>query len=368
MRIICLIDSLGSGGAQRQMAYLAVLLKQAGHDVRLLKYHPLDFFEPFVVSKGVRVDTLNGLSPLKRICAVRAYIRNACPDAVIAFLSTPSLLAELSGLPRRRFKIIVSERSLDIRGPTLSTYRRLLFHALAEHVVANSCSQADFICRTAPWLARKTTTILNCVDLDEFSPTKCCDPNTTPENRFLVLASLSKWKNPVALVQALALLAKRRPDLEWSVDWYGSKLLRDRGALPYSAFSETDAAIRGAGFESRFHLHDPSPVAAKLYGGAHAVILPSLFEGCPNVLCEAFACGLPVLASRVGDIPRLVENGVNGFLFDPHSSQDMSRAIERFCDLPREHRVAMGRANRGKAEKLFSFTRFLGEYEALLTA
>lgn len=348
------------------MAYLAVLLKQAGHDVRLLKYHPLDFFEPFVVAKGVRVDTLNGLSPLKRICAVRAYIRSACPDAVIAFLSTPSLLAELSGLPRRRFKIVVSERSLDIRGPTLSTYRRLVFHGLADHIVANSYSQADFIRRTAPWLARKTTTILNCVDLEEFSPAECCTADTTVENRFLVLASLSKWKNPVALVQAFALLAKRRPELKWSVDWYGNKLFKDGVPLPYSAFNETDAAIRGAGLESRFRLRDPRPAAAELYRASDAVILPSFFEGCPNVLCEAFACRLPVLASRVGDIPRLVEESVNGFLFDPRSPEDMCRSIERFCDSTREQRFAMGETNRREAERLFSFSRFLAEFEALL--
>ncbi|MGC8991501.1 MAG: glycosyltransferase family 4 protein [Verrucomicrobiia bacterium] len=366
MRIICLIDSLGSGGAQRQMSYLAVLLKQAGHDVRLLKYHPLDFFEPFVVSKGVKVDSLNGLSPLKRIRAIRAYIRNARPDAVIAFLPTPSLLVELAGLPTRKFKIIVSERSLDINGPTFSTYRRLLFHALADRVVANSHSQSDFIRRKAPWLATKTTTILNCVDLDEFSPAKCCTADTTAQNRFLVLASLSKWKNPVALVQAFALLQDKRPELAWSLDWYGNKLLRDGEPLPYSAFSETDAAIRAAGLESRFHLHDPSPAAARLYRAADAVILPSLFEGCPNVLCEAFACGLPVLASRVGDIPTLLEDGVNGFLFDPHSPEDISNAIERFCDLPPEQRALMARADRAKAERLFSFESFLREYEEVL--
>lgn len=367
MRIICLIDSLGSGGAQRQMSYLAVLLKQAGHEVRVLKYHPLDFFEPYVISKGVRVDALNGLPPLKRIRAVRAYIRNARPDAVIAFLSTPSLLAELSGLPTRRFKIIVSERSLDIRGPSLSTYRRLLLHALADDVVANSYSQTEFIRSKAPWLARKTTTILNCVDLITFCPGGLKTAEARGETRFLVLASLSHLKNPLGLVRACAMVRQRRPDLAWRLDWYGNKFVRDGVPAPYSAFRETEAAIKIFGVEPCFRLHDPLPSAADLYRTADAVVLPSLFEGCPNVLCEAFACGLPMLASRVSDIPRLLEDGVNGFLFDPHSPEDISRAIERFCDLPPEQRIAMGRANREKAERLFSFERFLREYEELLT-
>jgi len=366
MRLLLLIDSLGSGGAQRQLAYLAVLLKRAGHEVRVLKYHPLDFFEPFVVSNGVRVDALVGLAPLARIRAVRRYIRDADPDAVIAFLATPSLLAELAGLPRRRFKLIVSERSLDINGPTFGAYKRFLFHAFADFVVGNSFSQADFVGRTAPWLRRKTRTILNCVDLDQFRPT---DPNPTcnsGKNRFLVLASLSKWKNPVGLVRAFGLVRHRRPDLPWTLDWYGNKLIQNGAPVRYSAVTETLATIQECGLEARFRLHDPTAAPADLYRAADAFILPSLFEGCPNVLCEAFASGLPVLASRVGDIPRLVEDGVNGLLFNPHSPDDISSAIERFCDLPADERAAMGRTNRRKAETLFSFDRFLNEYQQLL--
>ena len=366
MRVLCLIDSLGSGGAQRQLAYLAVLLKRAGHEVRVLKYHPYDFFEAFLVSNGIRVDKLLGLAPLARICAVRRCIREADPGAVIAFLPTPSLLAELAGLPRRRFKLIVSERSLDINGPSFVAYRRFLLHAFADFVVANSFSQADFIRRTAPWLARKTRTILNCVDLDQFRPPEPHLRCKSPKKRFLVLASLTKWKNPVGLVRAFGFVKHRRPDISWGLDWYGNKLIENCVPAHNSAVGETDAAITACGLESSFRLHDPTPAAADLYRAADAFILPSLFEGCPNVICEAFASGLPVLASRVGDIPRLVEDGVNGFLFNPHSAEDISSAIERFYDLPADKRAEMGRTNRRKAETLFSFDRFLNEYQQLL--
>lgn len=366
MRILCLIDSLVSGGAQRQMAYLAVLLKRAGHEVRVLKYHPHDFFEPFVVSNGVKVDALVGLAPLARIRAVRRYIRDAHPDAVIAFLATPSLLAELAGLPMRRFKLIVSERNFDIQGPGISFYRRMVFHALADWVVANSYSQTDLIRRAAPWLARKTTTILNCVDHNVFSPAGRNKPQEQGAFRFLAIASVCPRKNPVALVRAFAILRKKRMDLSWGLDWYGNKLIENGVPAHNSAVGETEAAITACGLESSFRLHDPTPAAADLYRAADAFILPSLFEGCPNVICEAFASGLPVLASRVGDIPRLVEDGVNGFLFDPRSPEDISRAIERFCDLPADKRAEMGRANRRKAETLFSFDRFLNEYQQLL--
>ena len=44
MKIVCLIDNLSAGGAQRQMVMLAKLLKQNGHDITILTYYPHDFF------------------------------------------------------------------------------------------------------------------------------------------------------------------------------------------------------------------------------------------------------------------------------------------------------------------------------------
>lgn len=365
MRILCVIDSLGSGGAQRQLAYLSVLLKQSGHNVRVLTYHALDFFRPYVEGHGVDVRCYPDLPPLRRIVVFRRVIRSAQPDAVIAFLRTPSLLSELAGLPHRRFRLIVSERSLDVNGPTWPVLRRFILHAVADVVVANSYAQADFIRARAPWLARKTVTIVNCVDLDEFRPATRDGDNCTG-NRFLVVASVSKWKNPVALVHAFGQLARRRPDIDWTLDWYGNKFFQNGMPAVYSAYEETQAGANAFGLESRFRFHDPSPNPAALYRSADALVLPSLYEGCPNVICEAFASGLPVLVSRVGDLPRLVEDCVNGFLFDPRSVEEMSRAMERFCDLSVEQRIAMGRANRAKAEQLFSFKTFLERYQALL--
>jgi len=65
--------------------------------------------------------------------------------------------------------------------------------------------------------------------------------------------------------------------------------------------------------------------------------LPSLNEGLPNVALEAIACGLPVVASRVGGVPEIVREGVNGFLVPPSDSNALAEALRRALDTKWDH-------------------------------
>ncbi len=56
-------------------------------------------------------------------------------------------------------------------------------------------------------------------------------------------------------------------------------------------------------------------------------ILPSLWEGLPTSIIEAMAMGLPIIASKVGGIPELIDNGVNGILIEPRSPQQIASSI-----------------------------------------
>ena len=98
------------------------------------------------------------------------------------------------------------------------------------------------------------------------------------------------------------------------------------------------------------------------YQRSTVLILPSFFEGVPNVVCEAMSCGLPILISNVGDHSNLVEEGLNGYLFDPYSISDMANSLLMFCSLSHSDRIKMSKESRRKAKNLFNQHIFIEKY------
>lgn len=97
----------------------------------------------------------------------------------------------------------------------------------------------------------------------------------------------------------------------------------------------------------------PNAQVAEFIGDSRFVVLPSIwFEGFPMVLVEAMMCEKAVIASRIGGIPDIVEDGVTGLLCEPNSVDDLAKKIAYLWENP-ELSKQMGRAGREKA---------LGEY------
>ncbi len=90
-----------------------------------------------------------------------------------------------------------------------------------------------------------------------------------------------------------------------------------------------------------------------LYSAADLFLGTSLEEAFGLTLCEAAACGLPIVAFRVGGIPEIVQNDVNARLVDQISSGGLLEEIESLMANPKK-REAFGRAGRSRVEKEFT--------------
>lgn len=363
MKLLCVLDNLGSGGAQRQLTTLGVWLKKLGHSVTFITYHRDDFFLPVLERAGIENISVAHKARWQRPLAIRKAINIQRADAVLAFLEGPCLYCELAGLPSRSWGLIVSER-LQVHPKGIVSHWHRQFHRLADYITTNSHANRLALARLLPGLASRMVTVYNCLDLEAFRPSP--EPQVPNTIRFIVAASYQPRKNPLGLVRALRLALDEQPGLQIQVDWYGGFPVLSDGGPDRRYLDEAQRLSRELGVDHMLHLHEKEPQIVSRYQEATAVLLPSLAEGLPNTVCEGMACGLPVLAGRIGDAGILVQESGNGFLFDPQSPQDIARALLQFCRLSRRARTQMGAKSRELAEKLFSPAAAVRFYENLL--
>ena len=103
---------------------------------------------------------------------------------------------------------------------------------------------------------------------------------------------------------------------------------------------------------------------ASYYAAFDALVLPSANEGTPVSAIEALGGGRPVVATRVGGVPDVVRDGVDGFLVDPADVDAMAERLARLAaDAPLRHR--MGEAGRASVHERYSVERLLNDVDAL---
>jgi len=123
---------------------------------------------------------------------------------------------------------------------------------------------------------------------------------------------------------------------------------------------------------SKFNIMDKTCFVGKIsrrllpyfYSATYLYVLPSLFEGLPATILEAMACGTPVIASRVGGIPEVVINGVNGILVDPGSIEQLRNALE-YVLLDPSYRSKLSKVAQDIVRRNFSWNNIAKRYYEL---
>jgi len=156
----------------------------------------------------------------------------------------------------------------------------------------------------------------------------------------LYVGRLAPIKNIPLLLQAFALVREKVPQARL--------ILVGAGPL----YAEVEKWIHKMNLSSAAHLAgfiNDNEALAEYYSIADVFALSSSYDGDPNVIREAMSCGLPVVATRVGGVPLLIQDGVNGFLVENGDAEALARGL---VDLLRDSqmRALMGANNRSKAE------------------
>jgi len=364
MKVLLFIESIASGGAERQLVGLANLLKEFNYDVNVVTYYDTNFYARYLEDNNIEyVCVPNATNKFTRIFHIFKYFQKNRPDIVISYLDTPNIISIIIRILGLRYKLIVSERNTT---QNLSIRESIKFHLYrySDKIVPNSSAQMEFILTNFPSLKPKVRLITNFVNTDYFCPST--ENKKTKSNlSILVVGRIEKQKNTLRFIEAI--FKVKNKGYEIMVDWYGDKFLKD--GMPTDAtkyYLETLMLVNQLGMETNIKFHDPTINLLSVYQSSDVLCLPSIYEGFPNAICEAMACGKPILAGNIGDNRILVEPEINGFLFDPYSSESMASIIEIFFNLANEHRDKMGMYSREKAIKLFSKNSFIMKYLELI--
>lgn len=360
MKITMLVESLGSGGAERQMCILAVEMKRRGHDVQVVTYAPGDFYVPILENAGVKNTFLGGNGTIQWLPRIRRFLRTNHQDVVLAFLEGCASYAELAALPFRRWGLVVSERGAVPSLPKGSNRIRKRFHFLADAVTTNSHTNRLMLEAAVPALKSRIVTIYNAVDLDKFKPGR--PVSHEGQVRLVVAATINEEKNVLRAIEAIDLVRNQSTGIVISVDWFGNTANDTR------LWRSCIDLIKQRSLEDYFRFHEPTQDIISQYQQADAILLPSLFEGLPNAVCEAMACGKPILMSAVCDAGNLVKEGKNGLLFSAQDPSDIAEAIHKFASLTSAERRAMGEKSRVMAENYFDLGKIADIYESVLYA
>ncbi len=204
--------------------------------------------------------------------------------------------------------------------------------------------------------ASKVVTIRHGLDLAAWSPTSA--PRSPGPLRVLAVGRLLPIKGFDVLVEAIDLLAKRGVAAE-------ARIVGDGEASTALA-----ALVESRALRDRARLdgpRSPADVRVAMRDWADVIAVPSRKDRLPNTIAEAFACGRPVVATPVGGIRELVEEGVTGLLVPPGEAASLADALARLA-ADADLRARLGAAGRARVEAAFDGARNVETLLALIEA
>jgi glycosyltransferase involved in cell wall biosynthesis len=336
-----LAGTLGQGGAERQLFYILRALKSCGAAVRLLSLTQGEFWESRIQSLGIPVAWV-GEKPSRMLRSLRVIneLRRKPPRIVHSqhFYTNLYAVAAARALRSREIGAIRNDVWSEIRenGPILGRLSLRAPSTLAANSRAAIRNATE--CGVA---ASRLHFLPNVVDTDRFRPSRSIP--CTQEIAILAAGRIVAQKRHDRL---LRVMARVREQSNVPVR------LLIAGDGPLRSSIEEQAAGMGLLPDSLAFLGAVADLAP-VYQAADIFLLTSDHEGTPNVVLEAMACGLPVVATGVGGVPEILQDGIDGFLVPP-SEEDLM--VQRLLTLieGKDRRIAFGDAARKRIEREYS--------------
>lgn len=369
--MVFLIRSLGYGGAERQLAVLASGLRQRGHTVSVLTFYPGGELEPDLRAAGVRVRSLE-----KRgrwdiaifLASLHRALREESPHVLHSYLVMPNIIA---GTARPLFpgmRVVWGERAsnMDLSHydwlSRFSTGLARLLSRVPDLVIVNSRAGFDHAASRG-YPREKMIVIPNGIDAERFTPDAAAGRRvrnewhvSTMERLVGLVGRLDPVKDHRTFLLAAAQLAQARGDVRFVCVGDGNP---QYGREMQQFASTLGIADRVSWVPARADM-------PAVYNALDIACVSSASEGFPNVLGEAMACGVPSVATDVGDSAWLL--GRPASLAPPGDAHALADRMRSLLDFDAGQTAAIAREERERIVTHFSVTSLVSNTERALAS
>jgi glycosyltransferase involved in cell wall biosynthesis len=373
VRLLKFVDAFGFGGTERHVADLARTLDAERFDLRLACFRRWGQFLPDLESRGVPIaefpiHRLYAPATLRQQLRLAAFVRRSGAEIV----HTYNFYANVFAVPAARLAgapVVVA--SIRDTGAYVTPLQRRVQRAvcrLADGILVNADAVKQWLVGQG-FRPGRIRVIRNGVDLGRFerpavrSGRLRADLGLPADAPIVaVFCRLHHLKGLEYFLDAAAVLALRDARPRFLI--VGDRFAGKNGGVIRETFyqRELEARARRLGIGDRvvftgFRLDVPDLLAEIAVS-----VLPSLSEGLPNTVLEAMAAGVPVVATRVGGSPEIVEEGRTGLLVPPRDAAALAEAVGRLLTDPALAAALSGEARRRLATR-FSLQAMARETE-----
>lgn len=340
MRILQVLATLGTGGAEHCAVELTNELIRQGYDCDLLTLFDVDHENDLVkqLNPCANVYSLGKKLGLDLKCYIRLYkqIKQGCYDVVHAHVGAiPYLLLSTIFLRKVKFVATIHSEARREAGKSISKWNRFLMfqHGLCTPVTISEESKKSF----DEYYNMDAPMVYNGVS--DYTHSKSLNLRDNKDQLLFVHpASCQPVKNQQLLFKAFTKLHKEYNNIK--LYWLGNNKLDYN--LYESLIPEMPEIAKFVGVV---------PNVRDYLAEADAMCLSSKMEGMPMTIIEAFSVGCPSLCTPVGGIVNMIENGVNGMLSENLEVESYYKMLKSFCELTTEQRKQMREMAKRSFEK-----------------
>ncbi len=280
-----------------------------------------------------------------RALANLAYrLMKQTPHVLYTMTVVPNIWGRLFGNMARVPVIVSTYRDLYPQ-----QYERLMWR-LSTRIIANAEALKQAHTLRFGVDPERVSVVVNGVDSDFFTPDRS---QKALEPTVLFVGRFARIKDPFTLLKAFMLTREKVPDARL--------VLLGSGRLKASI----ENYVRRNSLETCVDVTNGSRDPRPYFRQAWVFALSSKREASPNVILEAMASELPIVAPRVGGIPELVRDGENGILFETRNSEALSEALVRLL-VNETQRREMGRRGRERVLQRHSMERMVSETQQVI--